>query len=96
MATAGSGAESPNFSAAALISITAALVMAGRLALPALLELLTLRLLPHERFRRRVVEPPLGLGVPRWEDDPSFDLRAHVQRADLGGRSLEGATAARS
>jgi diacylglycerol O-acyltransferase len=69
--------------------ITAALVMAGRLSLSALLELFEQRLLPHERFRLRVVEPTLGLGAPRWEDDPAFDLRAHVRREELGSRTLE-------
>jgi diacylglycerol O-acyltransferase len=30
------------------------------------------------RFRQRVVEPRLGVGVPHWEDDPNFDLRRHL------------------
>jgi diacylglycerol O-acyltransferase / wax synthase len=30
------------------------------------------------RFRQRVVEPRLGLGIPQWQDDPNFDLRRHV------------------
>jgi WS/DGAT/MGAT family acyltransferase len=41
------------------------------------------------RLRQRVVEPPLGLGWPRWSVDPHFDLGFHVQRtrlpADAGG-----------
>ncbi|HEY1968309.1 MAG TPA: wax ester/triacylglycerol synthase domain-containing protein [Pseudonocardia sp.] len=35
------------------------------------------------RLRQRVVEAPLGLGAPRWSDDPHFDLRFHVWRAHL-------------
>jgi WS/DGAT/MGAT family acyltransferase len=35
------------------------------------------------RFRERVVEPPLGLGTPRWSVDPDFDLRFHVRRTRL-------------
>lgn len=35
------------------------------------------------RFRKRVVEPPLGLGAPRWSVDPSFDLSYHVRRTRL-------------
>jgi WS/DGAT/MGAT family acyltransferase len=31
------------------------------------------------RFRQRVVVPEGILGVPRWEDDPAFDLDAHVE-----------------
>lgn len=39
------------------------------------------RLIP--RFRQRVVEPPLGLGVPAWVTDPGFDLGYHVRRVRL-------------
>ncbi|HEY3019506.1 MAG TPA: wax ester/triacylglycerol synthase family O-acyltransferase [Solirubrobacteraceae bacterium] len=39
------------------------------------------RLVP--RFRQRVVEPALGLGVPVWANDPDFDLHYHVRRARL-------------
>jgi diacylglycerol O-acyltransferase len=47
------------------------------------------RLLPFERFRQKVVIPPVpGLG-PRWVDDPHFNLRSHLQNValpDPGGR----------
>jgi diacylglycerol O-acyltransferase / wax synthase len=35
------------------------------------------------RFRQRVVEPPAGLGTPRWTVDPEFDLSFHVRRQRL-------------
>jgi WS/DGAT/MGAT family acyltransferase len=35
------------------------------------------------RLRQRVVEPPLGLGWPRWSVDPHFELGFHVQRTRL-------------
>jgi diacylglycerol O-acyltransferase / wax synthase len=35
------------------------------------------------RFRRRVAEPRLGLGLPSWEDDPQFDLDLHLHRIAL-------------
>lgn len=35
------------------------------------------------RFKRRIAEPPLGLGVPSWEDDPNFDLDLHLHRMAL-------------
>lgn len=42
------------------------------------------RLLPFfPRFRQRVREPRLGLGLPRWELDPDFDLANHVERYTL-------------
>jgi WS/DGAT/MGAT family acyltransferase len=36
----------------------------------------------YVRFRQRVREPVL-IGMPRWEDDPHFDLDAHVHRVGL-------------
>ncbi len=47
------------------------------------------RFLKYRRFRQRVVEPTLSLGMPQWEDDPHFNLDAHVHRVALpapGGR----------
>ena len=35
------------------------------------------------RFRRRIVEPRLGIGVPSWQDDPGFDLDLHLHRLAL-------------
>ena len=35
------------------------------------------------RFHQRVVEPPLGLGLPAWEDDTEFDLDLHLHRVAL-------------
>lgn len=35
------------------------------------------------RFRQRVAEPRLGVGVPSWEDDPSFDLDRHIHHIAL-------------
>ena len=48
------------------------------------------RLLRWPRFLQRVVEPRLPFGVPRWERDPHFDLKAHVHRIALappGGKA---------
>ncbi len=39
------------------------------------------RLIP--RIRQRVVEPPLGLGMPTWVTDDEFDLGFHVRRLRL-------------
>jgi hypothetical protein len=32
------------------------------------------------RMRQRVVRSPLDLSLPRWEEDPTFDLDFHVRR----------------
>lgn len=39
------------------------------------------RVLP--RLRQRVVEAPLGLGAPRWSEDPAFELGFHVWRTRM-------------
>jgi diacylglycerol O-acyltransferase / wax synthase len=48
-------------------------------------EIIATRMLRHERFRQRVREVPFGLTLPRWEDDPHFDLSAHLHRIALPG-----------
>jgi WS/DGAT/MGAT family acyltransferase len=35
------------------------------------------------RLRQRVVDAPLGLALPRWEEDPTLDLDFHVRRYAL-------------
>ncbi len=41
------------------------------------------RLLPFSRFRQRVHEPSLSLGLPHWELDENFDINYHLQRTTL-------------
>lgn len=42
------------------------------------------------RFRKRVVAPPLRLGLPYWVDDADFDVRHHVRLASLPGPGSPG------
>ena len=37
----------------------------------------------YARFRQRIVEKPRGSGRYMWEEDPYFDIRAHVRRIAL-------------
>ncbi len=48
-----------------------------------LIHTLAERMLSFRRFRQRVVDPPGSIGRAYWEDDPNFDLRAHVRRIAL-------------
>ena len=41
------------------------------------------RLLRFERFRQRIVQPNLSFLRPYWEDDPHFDINAHLHRIAL-------------
>jgi diacylglycerol O-acyltransferase len=55
-----------------------------------LIELVHERLLVYDRFRQRVRDPLLGLGLPRWELDERFDLDYHLPQVSLpapGGRA---------
>ena len=40
-------------------------------------------MLRYDRFRQRVRESTLGLTLPHWEDDPHFDINAHLHRVAL-------------
>ena len=47
-------------------------------------ELLRERLVDRfPRFSQRAVQPRIPIGMPRWEDDPRFDLRRHVHNHRL-------------
>jgi len=35
------------------------------------------------RYLKRVVPPPLNLGLPSWEYDPTFDIRNHLREVTL-------------
>jgi diacylglycerol O-acyltransferase / wax synthase len=62
--------------------ITALLTFEGRLD-PIAFEHMLHRLAELPRFKERVVPPRNPFGLPEWEDDPRFDLRAHVHHLAL-------------
>ncbi len=51
------------------------------------IELLHERFLIYDRFRQRVHEPLLRLGLPRWEFDPHFDMDYHVRACSCPRRA---------
>jgi len=64
-----------------LAIITSALWFARPIDWEAVEELLRERLLDRfPRFSQRAMEPRIPIGMPRWEDDPRFELRRHVHR----------------
>jgi WS/DGAT/MGAT family acyltransferase len=63
------------------MTITAVFTFADRLGYDALVALLTAHLLPHARFRQRVVDG--GAGQVYWQEAPDFDIARHVVRAAL-------------
>lgn len=66
-----------------LMMITGVMMFAEPIDIGRFKEVISQRLLRHERFRQRVRQPVLPLGLPRWETDPHFDLNAHVHRIAL-------------
>jgi len=44
------------------------------------------------RLRQRVVDAPLGLALPRWESDPTFDLSYHLRHYSLRADVESGGT----
>lgn len=65
------------------MAITAVLCFDGPLDPGRFRDLLRDRLLRHDRFRQRVVEPHLGLGRPRWIDDEGLDIERHLATVSL-------------
>jgi diacylglycerol O-acyltransferase len=55
---------------------------AARLDPAALIEQIAGRIHLVPRFRQRLVQTPLSLGEPSWEDDPDFHILRHVHVVD--------------
>jgi WS/DGAT/MGAT family acyltransferase len=66
-----------------LMMITGVALLEGAIDYDRYRRTLAARLLTLDRFRMRVVDPRTALGAPRWEDDPHFDLAAHIHRVAL-------------
>lgn len=66
-----------------LVVNAGAMILAEPLEFGRLGEVLQRRFLAFPRFRQRVVPAALPLALPRWEDDPLFDLGSHVHRMAL-------------
>jgi diacylglycerol O-acyltransferase / wax synthase len=68
-----------------LMMITGVALLDGAIDYERYRRTIAARLLTLDRFRMRVVEPRAMLSGPRWEDDPHFDLAAHIHRVALPG-----------
>lgn len=68
-----------------LMMITGTLICKQRLDFEAVCQVYRERLLRFRRFRQRVVEGSLGLGLPHWEDDPYFHFDSHMHYIALPG-----------
>lgn len=66
-----------------LMMVSGILTFARPIDIAHLRALIEYRLLQFQRFRQRVVRPSLPLAPPYWEDDPHFNLDAHLHRIAL-------------
>jgi len=66
-----------------LMVITAVLEFDNPLNFDRLSETIEKRWLVFDRFKQRLTVPVIGL--PKWEIDPDFDIRSHLQRVALPG-----------
>ena len=58
--------------------VTGVLVLETPVSVPRFRTLVRERLLRFDRFRQRIVRPFAGVGLPSWEEDPSFSLDHHL------------------
>ena len=67
----------------ALLPLDPSTAPGGELTLESVRDLMEQRLHLCPTFRQRLIEVPLGLGLPYWVDDPDFDLEYHLRDVAL-------------
>jgi diacylglycerol O-acyltransferase len=65
------------------LSIAGISVFEGKVPLKRCRELVESKLPLIPRYRQRVVFPPLNLGLPTWQFDPTFDISNHIRQVTL-------------
>lgn len=73
------------------LHVGAVMLLDGPVPYDRFVELLRERLAPLRRYHQRPVRPMLDLALPRWLDDPDFDVRRHVRhlRVEAPGGEAE-------
>ena len=66
-----------------LMMITGIFTFENPISFEELKSILEQRMLHYRRFRQLVIQPKLTLLPPYWQDDPNFNLDAHVHRIAL-------------
>lgn len=65
------------------LNVACVCVLEGEIPLKACLQFVESKLPLIPRYLKRVVPPPLNLGLPSWEYDPTFDILRHVHEVTL-------------
>ena len=65
------------------LNVASVSVLEGEISFKDFLQFIESKLPLLPRYLKRVVAPPLNIGLPSWEYDPGFDIRNHVREAKL-------------
>jgi diacylglycerol O-acyltransferase len=65
------------------LNVACVCVFEGKLPFEAWVQFVESKLPLIPRYLKRVVPPPLNLGLPSWEYDPTFDIRGHLREVTL-------------
>jgi diacylglycerol O-acyltransferase len=65
------------------LNVASVSVLEGEIPFGACLQSIESKLPLLPRYQKRVVAPPLNIGLPTWEYDPNFDIRNHVREVTL-------------
>ena len=65
------------------LNVACVCVFEGKLPFEAWVQFVESKLPLIPRYLKRVVPPPLNLGLPSWEYDPTFDIRGHLRKVTL-------------
>ncbi|MGO9125006.1 MAG: wax ester/triacylglycerol synthase family O-acyltransferase [Terriglobales bacterium] len=65
------------------LNVACVCVFEGKISLRDCVQFVESKLPLIPRYLKRVVPPPLNIGLPSWEYDPTFDIRSHVREVTL-------------
>jgi len=65
------------------LNVASVSVLEGEIPFKAFTHFIETKLPLLPRYLKRVVAPPLNIGLPAWEYDPNFDIRNHVREITL-------------
>jgi len=69
------------------LNVASVSVLEGKIPFESCIQFVESKLPLIPRYLKRVVAPPLNIGLPSWEYDPAFDIRNHVREVTLRGGS---------
>src|ERR1035441_2399562 len=65
------------------LNVACVCVFDGEIPFEACVQFIESKLPLIPRYLKRVVPPPLNIGLPSWEYDPTFDIRRHIREVTL-------------